>query len=653
MPAYACCDLGSINLTRFVLNPFQKNASFNFDAFRLLIPAAVRMLDNVLDVTVWPLEKQRDEAMAKRRIGLGFLGLGDALVMLGLRYDSDEGRAMASKIAEVMRDAAYRASIDLAVERGSFPMLDTEKYLESGFAKRLPERIRKAIAKHGIRNSHLLSIAPTGTISLAFADNASNGIEPAFSWSYNRRKRTEDGHKDYTVEDHAFRVFREQGGDTDNLPPAFVSALSIRAEDHAKMIAAVMPYIDTSISKTVNVPADYPFEDFKDLYMQGWKSGAKGLATFRPNAVTGSVLSETPSPTPEVTSDIDESDPDRRVQLKEVPEPPMASLRWRKRPSLPCGNPSWTYMLEHPHGYRFGVFVGHVQNGSAQPFEVWVNGAEQPRGLGALAMSLSMDMRSEDRGWLKAKLDSLAMARGDDAFHLALPPEGEMTPVPSLVAGFARVLRARCEQLGAFEVVGPTPVLDALMSPKEPKTGPDGTMAWSVDVMNSMTEDDFVLMVKELTMPDGTRRPYSCWLAGEYPRALDGLCKSLSFDMRVLDVGWIGGKLSQLLDYAEPRGDFMAKSPGEDRQATYPSTVAYVARLLLHRYAMLGLLDEQGAPVSAMGLIVSEEASETDVPEPQQAKVTGRLCKECNHRAVIRQGGCSHCTACGAVGDCG
>src|SRR5699024_7889614 len=162
---------------------------------------------------------------------------------------------------------------------GAFPLLDAARYLDSGFARRLPEDVREAIREHGIRNSHLLSIAPTGTITLAFADNASNGIEPAFSWAYDRRKRTADGFQHYTVEDHDYRVYRDRGGDTDDLPPAFVSALNISAENHAAMISAVMPYIDTSISKTVNVPAHYPFADFKDLYLQGWKGGAKGLAT--------------------------------------------------------------------------------------------------------------------------------------------------------------------------------------------------------------------------------------------------------------------------------------------------------------------------------------------------------------------------------------
>ena len=190
LPSYGCCDLGSINLNSFVLNPFTKEAEFDYITFEKVTALATRMLDNVLDVTVWPLPEQQAEAQAKRRIGIGFTGLGDALIMLCLKYNSDAGRKMAAKIAEAMRDAAYNASIDLAIEKGAFPLLDVEKYLAAPrFASRLPEKIKQRIRQHGLRNSHLLSIAPTGTISLAFADNASNGIEPPFSWFYNRNKR--------------------------------------------------------------------------------------------------------------------------------------------------------------------------------------------------------------------------------------------------------------------------------------------------------------------------------------------------------------------------------------------------------------------------------------------------------------------------------
>ncbi|MBU3625843.1 adenosylcobalamin-dependent ribonucleoside-diphosphate reductase [Polynucleobacter sp. JS-Safj-400b-B2] len=291
---YACCDLGPVILTKFVRDPFTSEASFDWASFEEVVAVQVRMLDNVLETTHWPLEEQKIEAMNKRRVGVGFTGLGDALIMLGIAYNSEEGCAMGKQIAKVMRNNAYLASVELAIERGPFPLFDAQKYLDNGhsFASRLPDHIKDLIRKHGIRNSHLLSIAPTGTVSLAFADNASNGLEPAFSWFYDRKKRMQDGsHSMYRVEDHAYRVYRELGGDVTNLPPAFVSALEMSVNDHLAMMKAIQPYIDTSLSKTVNIPADYPYEDFKSVYMQAWKAGLKGCATYRPNNILGSVLS--------------------------------------------------------------------------------------------------------------------------------------------------------------------------------------------------------------------------------------------------------------------------------------------------------------------------------------------------------------------------
>ncbi len=294
LPPYGCCDLGPVILPRFVHKPFGVGgpASFDFAAFESAVQLQVRALDNVLELTYWPLAQQQAEAAAKRRIGVGFTGLGNTLTMLGLRYDSEDGRAMAALIARQMRDAAYTASVALAQERGAFPLFDPATYFANGnFASRLPAALQEAIATYGIRNSHLLSIAPTGTVSLAFADNASNGIEPAFSWMYRRKKRLADGStQDYAVEDHAWRVFKHLGGDVNALPDYFVSALEMSAQDHIAMMQAVQPYIDTAISKTVNVPVDYPFAQFSDLYRQAWQAGLKGLASYRPNPILGSVL---------------------------------------------------------------------------------------------------------------------------------------------------------------------------------------------------------------------------------------------------------------------------------------------------------------------------------------------------------------------------
>ena len=657
LPPYGCCCLGSINLTLYVKDAFSEQAEFDFETFAEVIRISTRMLDNVLDATHWPLERQQQEAANKRRVGLGYTGLGDALTMLRLRYDKPEARAMAARISEFMRDTAYLYSVDMAKERGAFPLFNAELYLSGGnFASRLPAEIKADIRKHGLRNSHLLSIAPTGTISLAFADNASNGIEPPFSWTYNRKKRMQDGTiKEYSVEDYAWRLYKHHGGDVAKLPEYFVTALEISAKAHSDMVAAVAPFIDTSISKTVNVPADYPYENFQDLYMSAWKSGLKGLATYRPNSVLGSVLSVTSDAPKTENSAVDAkspqdfvSDANRRLSIKNLPAPVLSSLRWPGRPNLPEGNLCWTYMLDSPIG-KFALFVGHVEpEGRAWPFEVWANGPAEPRGLGAVAKTLSMDMRANDHGWLEMKLDALAKTPGD-SFEMPMPPHGERKRVPSVVSAMAQVIRWRCEQLGAFKHEGVTPVKDALFSTKEPKTGTDGTLSWTVDVNNPSTGEDFVLGLKEITLPDGVTRPYSMWLSGNYPRALDGLSKLLSLDMRVLDPAWIGMKLRKLIDYSEPLGDFMAFVPGSRKQQTYPSTVSYIAQLIIHRYAMLGILDESGFPLQQMGILEAPEDTTSNKVLPTQ----GKLCGECGNHTMIRKDGCDFCTACGAVGTCG
>ncbi|HRP24535.1 adenosylcobalamin-dependent ribonucleoside-diphosphate reductase [Thauera sp.] len=650
LPPYGCCCLGSINLTPFVKNPFTDKAEFDYAGFGKVVDVSIRMLDNVLEATHWPLEQQHAEAQSKRRVGLGFTGLGDALIMLGQRYDTPEAREEARKISEYMRNRAYLASSDLAKERGAFPLFNADLYLSGGnFASRLPAEVKDRIRKQGIRNSHLLSIAPTGTISLAFADNASNGIEPPFSYTYTRRKRMADGtFKEYAVEDYAWRLYRHLGGNVDKLPESFVTALEISAQAHKDMVAAVAPYIDTSISKTVNVPEDYPYAEFEDLYLTAWKAGLKGLATYRPNNVLGSVLSVTPTAEQKQPHDVEIADANKRLSIKNLPAPVLSSLRWPGRPDLPDGNLAWTYMLNTPTG-GFALFVGQVgNNGGSFPFEVWVNGADQPRGLGAVAKTLSMDMRANDRGWLKLKLDTLARTVGERSFEMPFPPHGEKKLVPGVVSAFAQVVNYRCEKLGVFDKEDESNgVLDTLFSLEEPKTGTDGTLSWTVDIYNPATGEDFVLGLKEITLPDGVTRPYSVWLSGNYPRALDGLTRILSLDMRVMDPAWIGMKLRKLLDYPEPLGDFMAFVPGTRRQQNWPSTVAYLAQLIIHRYAMLGVLDEKGYPTREMGILESPR----DDNEPKLMQ--GALCTECGNHTVIRKDGCDFCTACGAVGTCG
>ncbi|MEO8545717.1 MAG: ribonucleoside-diphosphate reductase, adenosylcobalamin-dependent, partial [Burkholderiaceae bacterium] len=493
---------------------------------------------------------------------------------------------------------------------------------------------------------------PTGTISLAFADNASNGIEPAFSWTYSRKKRMPDGSfKEYPVQDHAWRLFRHLHGEDTPLPAAFVTALELSAQAHAAMVAAVAPYVDTAISKTVNVPVDYPYADFQDLYMQAWKSGLKGLATYRPNSVLGSVLqADLPAP----AQPLQIADANRRLALEGLPVPVLSSLRWPGRPELPGGNPAWTFMLHHPFG-DFALFVGELaaqEGGAPRPFEVWVNGAEQPRGLGALAKTLSMDLRANDAAWLKLKLDALATVAEERSFEMPFPPNGEMRLFPGVVAATAAVIRWRCEQLHALDGNGaPTPVLDAMFSREEPTTGPSGTLAWAVDVDNPASGERFTLTLKEITLPqhDGPSmtRPCALGFSGNYPRALDGLARLLSLDMRVIDPAWIGMKLRKLLNYAEPLGHFMAFVPGERRQQIWPSTVAYIARLIIHRYAMLGVLDEDGFPVREMGVLENPAGGRSTTI------LAGRPCPECGNPTVIKKDGCDFCTACGFVGQCG
>jgi ribonucleoside-diphosphate reductase alpha chain len=674
LPSYGCCCLGSIDLTRFVIDPFEPNARFDETGFAALAKVATRMLDNVLDVTVWPLPQQHEEARNKRRIGLGFTGLGDALVMLGQRYDTPLARSRAARIAELLRDAAYEASIELARERSAFPLFNADLYLSgSTFASRLPQHLRERIRATGLRNSHLLSIAPTGTISLAFADNASNGIEPAFSWSYTRKKRRSDGSlEEFAVEDHAWRLFRHLRGKDTPLPPAFVSALEMSASAHAAMVAAVAPFIDTAISKTVNVPADYPYAEFQDLYMQAWQAGLKGLATYRPNAVMGAVLSPTPlgldTAAPLQIADVPaahEPAANLRLRLHRSSAPVLASLRWPGRPELPGGNPAWTFMVNHPFG-DFALFVGELageEGGAPQAFEVWVNGAEQPRALGALAKTLSMDLRANDAAWLQLKLDALATVAEERSFDMPFPPSGERRLFPGVVAATAALVRWRCEQLGTLPARkgAATPVLDSMFSVEEPLTGTSGTLAWAVDIQNPASGDAFTLTLKEVSLagPDGSvsTRPCAVAFSGNYPRALDGLARLLSLDMRVIDPAWIGMKLRKLLNYAEPLGHFMAFVPGlphgQRRQLVWPSTVAYVARLIIHRYAMLGVLNEEGLPLREMGVLESPHAASGAPTRAKTQLLAGKPCPECGNPTLIHRDGCDFCTACGYVGQCG
>jgi len=289
LPPYGACDLGSLNLTAFVASPFSADARLDLDALADAAQLAVRFLDNVIDVSRFPLPAQAEQARHTRRIGLGTTGLADALVLLGLRYDSEAARTLAAQTLKTLRDAAYRASIALAREKGPFPGLAREAFLASGFAVRLPADIREAIAAHGIRNSHLLAIAPAGTISL-LANNCSSGIEPIFAAEAERRVLGKDGrYRSHRVIDAALHRWQQQGhADT---PPAFVEAQQIDPLAHLQMQAALQPYVDNAISKTINVAADIPYPRFEAIYRQAHTLALKGCTVFRPNAITAAILS--------------------------------------------------------------------------------------------------------------------------------------------------------------------------------------------------------------------------------------------------------------------------------------------------------------------------------------------------------------------------
>ena len=297
LPPYGACDLGSINLTAFVRRPFTPEARFDLEAVAETAAVAVRMLDNVIDVSRFPLVAQAEQARGSRRVGLGLTGLADALIMLGRHYDSDAARESAAEVMRVITHEAYRTSVALAREKGPFPFFESGGYLAAPFVRALPADIREGIARHGIRNSHLTAIAPTGTISL-LADNVSSGIEPVFRFRFTRRVLDADGTpRTREVTDRAWALWRDEHAE-DDPPSAFVQAGDLAPEAHLAMQAALQPYVDSAISKTINVPEELPFERFEHIYRRAFELGLKGCTTYRPNPVTGAVLQESGSATP-------------------------------------------------------------------------------------------------------------------------------------------------------------------------------------------------------------------------------------------------------------------------------------------------------------------------------------------------------------------
>jgi ribonucleoside-diphosphate reductase alpha chain len=382
LPPYGACLLGSLNLARFVAEPFTPQARLDTAALARLVPDAVRLLDNIIDISGFPLPAQQDEALKKRRIGLGVTGLADALILCGLRYGSPEAVAKTEEWLAAIQRAAYLASTELAAEKGTFPLFDRDKYLAGETVAALDPEVREAIAKHGIRNALLTSIAPTGTISL-FADNVSSGLEPVFSFRYTRNVLMPDGsRREEEVADYAYRAFHRLKGDTAPLPDYFVDAQTLSPEGHVVMQAAVQRYVDSSISKTINLPAEIPFERFKDVYAQAYALGCKSCTTYRPNEVTGAVLEARPESTPET--------PMRQAAPRqtELPLPAPSAPRRPADPyeaggvvymtqplSRPEALPGQTYKIRWPDSEHalYITLNDIIQDGRRRPFEIFIN----------------------------------------------------------------------------------------------------------------------------------------------------------------------------------------------------------------------------------------------------------------------------------------
>jgi len=426
LPPYGACLLGSVNLSRLVLDPFTAAARLDEAALDDLVATAVRMLDNTIDVSGFPLSEQRQEAYAKRRIGLGVTGLADALIMCRATYGSDAAMALADRWTARINRAAYLASAALAAEKGAFPLYDRDAYLAGETVRGLDADVRAAIAEHGIRNALLTSIAPTGTISL-WADNVSSGIEPVFALAYTRRVKNPDGSlREEEVSDHAVRRYRALFGAEAALPDYFVTAQTLAPGDHVRMQAAVQRNVDSAISKTVNCPEDISFAAFKDIYLDAYASGCKGCTTYRPNAITGSVL--------EVTAPAPQAGP-------AVLPPGLSSEPLHREEKLTGA----TYKLRWADSeHALYVTINDIeQDGHRRPFEIFIN-------------SKNMDHYA----WVVAltRMISAVFRRGGDVAFVADELKAVFDPrggqwqngryVPSLIAAIGGILERHMVETG-------------------------------------------------------------------------------------------------------------------------------------------------------------------------------------------------------------
>ncbi|MEL6549442.1 MAG: adenosylcobalamin-dependent ribonucleoside-diphosphate reductase [Pseudomonadota bacterium] len=376
LPPYGACLLGSINLAKLVPEPFSEDAALDEGALDDLVTTAVRMMDNVVDASRFPLEAQAREARAKRRIGLGVTGLADALLMVGSRYGSEEAARLTDRWLGRIARAAYLASAQLAKEKGPFPLFDRDAYLASETMQTMPEDVRAAVAEHGIRNALVTSIAPTGTISL-YAGNVSSGIEPVFAYAYTRKVLQPDGSKtEEEVVDYAVQMWRELKGDAP-LPDYFVNAQTLAPLEHVRMQAAAQRWVDSSISKTINCPADISFEDFKDVYMAAWDQGCKGCTTYRPNDVTGSVLSVSEDAKAEAEVPAQGRDVEHATQIAalDVPAGGADIVHLSEPLDRPAALEGSTYKLKWPDSeHALYITINDIVLGrQRRPFEIFVN----------------------------------------------------------------------------------------------------------------------------------------------------------------------------------------------------------------------------------------------------------------------------------------
>ena len=433
LPPYGACLLGSINLARLVSAPFEQGAGIDTAALDDLVRTAVRMMDNVVDASRFPLPQQAEEARLKRRIGLGVTGLADALLMMGLRYGSDAAVEQTRAWMRAIARAAYLASVDLAAEKGAFALFDAEKYLASGTMQAMDADVREAVRAHGIRNALLTSIAPTGTISL-YAGNVSSGIEPVFAYGYTRKVLQPDGSRtEEEVVDYAVALWRDRHGDTP-LPDYFVSAQTLAPMDHVRMQAAAQAWVDSSISKTINCPEDISFEAFKEVYMAAWDLGCKGCTTYRPNAVTGSVLTVSESSDAAPQSD-------SGAEVIYLSEP-------LDRPEALEGQ---TYKVKWPVSeHAIYITVNDiVVGGRRRPFEVFINSKNMEHYAWTVALT---------------RMISAVFRRGGDVSFVVEELKAVFDPrggawmggryIPSILAAIGGVIEEHLVSIGFIEGVG-------------------------------------------------------------------------------------------------------------------------------------------------------------------------------------------------------